>query len=122
MKKFITLLSIAALTACSSLSTADQSALLASSSTLVSQAAHAFAGTNQDYQLAANGFDGLAAVMQAYLGQPIPASVLIKSPGVTAVAKIASQYISTKAKVNQADVDAIWAAAANIAAGKLSSK
>lgn len=63
-------------------------------------------------QLAGAGLDALASVLQGYINKPIPAEIVKKSPGIPAVEKAVAPLVASGAPVTQADVDAVFAAAA----------
>ncbi len=64
--------------------------------------------------MASNGLYALSAVLNRYLGEMIPASVVTQTPGVSGVGQAMLGVISTKKPVNEADVATIYAAAASL--------
>ena len=96
------------------------SAVLATSETIahvaVTAAATTYGGPLAG-QLAGAGLDALATVLQGYINKPIPAAIVKASPGITAVANAVAPLIANQAPVTQANVNAVFQAAA-IAAKK----
>lgn len=62
--------------------------------------------------LAAAGLDGLATVIQGYVGNKIPPAVVTASPGVAAVGPALATLIAPNHVVTQADADKVAQAAA----------
>ncbi len=96
------------------------SAVLATSETIahvaVTAAATTYGGPLAG-QLAGAGLDALATVLQGYINKPVPAAIVKASPGITAVANAVAPLIANQAPVTQANVNAVFQAAA-IAAKK----
>lgn len=79
------------------------------------QAAATYYGGPAAGELAAAGLNGLASVVQSYVGHPIPPEVIQASPGVSGVGAALITEIAPNHKVSQADADKV-AQAARIAA------
>lgn len=62
-------------------------------------------------QLASAGLDGLASVIQSYVGHPIPSGIVTASPGVSGVGAELVTLIAPDHKVTQADADKVALAA-----------
>lgn len=62
--------------------------------------------------LASAGLDALGAVLQGYVGHYVPPSVVKASPGITSVANAVAPKVSSSLPVTQADVNAVYKAAA----------
>ena len=112
--KFIKLIAVILLIpACGTL-TPQQQALLTNANTLaqvaVNAAATIYLGPVAG-PIASKGLFGLASVVQAYVGETIPKSVVTASPGVAAVGAAVAQQIAPNHVVNQADADAVMKAA-----------
>jgi len=102
------------LTGCATL-TPTQGALLVDASTLaqvVLPAAAAAYGGPAAGQAASAGLSALGSVMQGYVNSKIPTAVVVASPGIGTLGDVAAQYISSNAKVTQANVNTVNAAAA----------
>lgn len=70
-------------------------------------------------QMAMAGLSGAAQVVQAYVGQPIPQSIVAASAGNKLVGNAIAANIDPNKIVNQADVTALYNAAADAAVVKL---
>ncbi len=68
-------------------------------------------------KLASAGLDALGSVLQGYLNKPVPASVVLASPGVQGVGKAVAPFVTSQQIVTQSDVNTVFNAAA-IAAKK----
>lgn len=103
---------------CATPLTPQQSAIATTASNLARIAVEAGAsyfGGAGAADLASKGLDGLAAVIQGYVGAKIPAAIVKASPGVTGVGAALVKQIAPNHVVSQEDVDKV-AAAARIAA------
>jgi len=79
------------------------------------QAAATYYGGPIAGEYAAAGLDGLASVVQSYVGHPMPPGVVQASPGVNGVGSALVTIIAPDHKITQADADKV-AQAARIAA------
>ncbi len=82
-------------------------AVLATAETIAHVAATAAGGP-----LAGAGLDALAAVAQAYIDRPIPASIVKASPGIASVAAAVAPFVSSASPITQGDVNTLFQAAA----------
>ena len=122
MKRFLALTLL--LSGCADTQTFFQSpqgsAILSTSETIahvaVTAAATTYGGPVAG-QLAGAGLDALATVLQGYINKPVPPAVVKASPGITAVANAVAPLVASGAPVTQANVNAVFQAAA-IAAKK----
>ncbi len=96
------------------------SAILSTSETIAHVAVQAAAttyGGPMAGQLAGAGLDALATVLQGYINKPIPPAIVKASPGFPAVANAVAPLVGSGVPVTQANVNAVFQAAA-IAAKK----
>lgn len=107
MKKLLLFL---LLPACASMTPAQNSAFIGSVTALASAAATAY-GKPQ----AAAGLNALGAVLQAYVGQPIPSKVVAATPATGSMGVDMAGLISNTKPVTQADANALFQAAAIVA-------
>ncbi|HEX4083343.1 MAG TPA: hypothetical protein VHY22_00425 [Chthoniobacteraceae bacterium] len=119
IKRHFSLLAIGALAsfqpACSSLSTTQKSALLVGAESLANiagTAAATYYGGAAAGQLASAGLSALGAVLQGYVGNTVPNSVVQATPGVANVGEAVAAVISPSQPVTQADVNIANQAAA----------
>jgi hypothetical protein len=63
-------------------------------------------------KLAGAGLDALGSVLQGYIGKLVPKAVVLATPGVKGVGKAVASKISSTKPVTQADVNAVFQAAA----------
>ncbi len=95
-------------------------AVLATSETIAQVALEAAAtnfGGPTAGKLASAGLDALGSVLQGYIDKPVPLSVVKAAPGVQGVGKAVAPLLAPGNPVTQADVNAVYQAAA-IAAKK----
>lgn len=107
------LLPLLLLTSCASWTPTQRSAFVGDVSIIASSAASIYGSP-----LAAAGLNALGTVLQAYVGQPIPTKIVQASPGIDTLGTDMTNFISHAAPVNQADANAIFAAAKQAAAVK----
>jgi len=74
-----------------------------------------FPSTNQ---LASAGLYGIADVVQAYVGQPIPQAIVAASAGNPLVGGAIAREVNPSVPVTQADANTLYIAAAKVATGK----
>src|SRR5258705_6628973 len=102
-------------TGCAYLQTPQGSALLTTSETIanvaLSAAATTYAGPVAG-QLTSAGLSALGKVLQGYINKPIPPAIVKASPGVAGVGSAVAPLISPAKPVTQADVNAVYQAAA----------
>lgn len=65
-------------------------------------------------RLAGAGLDALGSVLQGYIGQLVPKSIVVATPGVKGVGAAVAPLISSSKPVTQADVNTLFQAAANL--------
>ena len=95
-------------------SPAQQAAIATTAANLVRVAAGAAAsayGGPVAGSLVSAGLDGLGAVLQAYVGNKIPANIATAAPGVAGVGPAIVSLINPNQKVSQADVAKVQQAA-----------
>jgi hypothetical protein len=99
---------------CSSLSTAQEGALLVGAETLANiagTAAATYYGGPQAGELASAGLSALGSVLQGYVGSKVPTQVVEATPGVANVGEAVAEVIAPNRTVNQSDVNVVNAAA-----------
>jgi hypothetical protein len=100
--------------ACGTLTASQRGALLVGAGTLANIAGTAAAakyGGPAAGQLASAGLSALGSVIQGYVGNAIPASIVEAAPGVGSVGAAVKALIAPNQTVTQADVNTINAAA-----------
>lgn len=105
---------IFAFASCAYLATPQGHALLTTGETIAQVALEAAAtsfGGPLAGQLAHNGLDALASVLQGYVGTTVPEAIVVASPGVKGVGPAVAPLISKHKAVTQADVNALYKAA-----------
>lgn len=120
MKRLLILVCVASI-GCAGTLTPQQAAIATTATNLARiavSAAATYYGGPQAGALASAGLDGLASVLQAYMGQAIPSSIVQASPGVNGVGAALVSIIAPNHKVTQSDVDKVAQAAAIAAALK----
>lgn len=100
------LLPLLLLCSCASWTPAQKGAFLGEVTVLASAAAAVYGGP-----LASAGLNALGTVLQAYVGQTIPAKVVQAAPGVDTLGTDMTGLISSQVPVTQADANAIFSAA-----------
>lgn len=115
--KIVFISSLALLCSCANL-TPNQVAIATTATNLARiavQAAAQYYGGPAAGELASDGLNGLASVVQSYVGNKIPPGIVQASPGVNGVGTALVTVIAPDHKVTQADADKV-AMAARIAA------
>lgn len=115
--KSIPIISALLFASCATL-TPNQAAIATTATNLARiavQAAATYYGGPAAGELASAGLNGLASVVQSYVGNKIPTGVVQASPGVNGVGTALVSVIAPDHKVTQADADKV-AMAARIAA------
>lgn len=101
--------------ACGTLSPTETSALETDALTLANIGVSAVAtyyGGPAAGQIASSGLSAIATVLQSYLGHKAPQSILVATPGSTAVGQALAAQISPSRPVSQTDVNIVNQAAA----------
>lgn len=107
MKKLVPIITCLVLSACASMSPTQQ-AIATTASNLARVAAEAAAtyyGGPAAGAAAAKGLDALAVVLQSYVGDTIPSTVVQASPGIKGVGTALVPLVAPDHVVSQADVD-----------------
>jgi hypothetical protein len=119
IKSSTALLTIAALAflqpACSTLTASQRSALLVGAETLANiagTAAATYYGGSAAGELASAGLSALGSVLQGYVGNTVPTTVVQATPGVANVGDAVAGVIAANHTVTQGDVNAVNQAAA----------
>lgn len=113
MKKLL-LIPLIMLASCAGTLTPQQQAIATTATNLARVAASAAAtyyGGPQAGELAAAGLDSLGAVLQAYVGNKIPADIVTGAPGVNGVGQAVVSLVAPNHVVSQADADKAFQAA-----------
>lgn len=100
--------------ACTTLTASQRGALLVDAGTLANIAGAAAAteyGGPAAGQLASAGLSALGSVLQGYVGNTVPASVVQATPGVANIGQLATGVIAPSHTVTQTDVNTIDEAA-----------
>jgi len=126
VKSSVSLLAIGALAfaqpACSTLTASQKGALLVGAESLANiagTAAATYYGGPAAGQLASAGLSALGSVLQGYVGNTIPTSVVQASPGVANVGEAVAGVIAPNHTVSQGDVNIVNQAATIAAALKI---
>ena len=101
--------------ACSTLTASQRGALLVGAETLANiagTAAATYYGGPAAGQLASAGLSALGSVLQGYVGNTIPTSVVQATPGVANVGEAVAGVIAPNHTVSQSDVNVVNQAAA----------
>lgn len=106
MKLRFRLLPLLLLASCASWTPAQRAAFVGDISFIASSAAALYGGP-----VAAAGLNALGAVLQAYVGQPIPPKIVQASPGIDTLGTDMTQVILPGVPVTQGDANAVFAAA-----------
>ena len=121
VKSSVALLAIGALAffqpACSTLTSSQKGALLVGAQTLANiagTAAATYYGGPAAGELASAGLSALGSVLQGYVGNTVPTSVVKATPGVANVGAAVAGVIAPNHTVKQSDVDIVNQAAALI--------
>ncbi len=112
MKK---LLAAFLLVGCSTITPTQRGALLTDAATLANiagTAAATYYGGPAAGTLASAGLNALGTVLQGYVGTKVPPAVVLTAPGIAGVGTAAAQVIAPQNIVTQADVNTVFAAAA----------
>lgn len=105
MKRF-RLLPLILLVSCASWTPAQKGAFIGNITTIASTAAGLYGGP-----AAAAGLNALGAVLQAYVGQPIPPKIVQAAPGIDSLGTDIAGVIVPGVPVTQGDANALFAAA-----------
>lgn len=116
MKHLIKILLVLALTSCTLSTMTPNQVAIATTATNVARiaasAAATYYGGPAAGALASQGLDALGAVVQSYVGQTIPPSIVQAAPGISGVGPALVTIVSPDHKVTQSDADKVARAAA----------
>ncbi len=105
------------ISSCAYLGSPQGQALLTNGETIAQVALEAAAtnfGGPLAGKLASAGLDALATVLQGYIGRLVPKPIVVATPGIKGVGPAVAPFISSSKPVTQADVNAVFKAAANL--------